>query len=234
VVGQAAPPVTLPQQQLAQVNKALASRVLSVDALDSNNQVVLDHGTLQVIDNQVDSATGTIRMKAEFPNANLQLWPGQFVNVRILIDTLERVVVVPTPAVQRGPNGTFVYVVEADEKVALKPVALTMQNESEAVIATGVAAGDRIVTTGFARLKDGARVDVSAPETPGSPASPTPRRLGTVNVCAADVQKLCPGVERQGIRGCLRANAGQLSDTCKAAALAAGRSQRKADNTVLQ
>ena len=232
---------TLPQQQLAQVNKALASRVLSVDALDSNNQVVLDHGTLQVIDNQVDSATGTIRMKAEFPNANLQLWPGQFVNVRILIDTLERVVVVPTPAVQRGPNGTFVYVVEADEKVALKPVALTMQNESEAVVATGVAAGDRIVTTGFARLKDGARVDVSAPETPGSPApvsakpeTKTDPRNVVATACAADVQKLCPGVERQGIRGCLRANAGQLSDTCKAAALAAGRSQRKADNTVLQ
>ncbi|MBN9278855.1 MAG: efflux RND transporter periplasmic adaptor subunit, partial [Hyphomicrobium sp.] len=149
-----------------------------------------------------------------------QLWPGQFVNVRILIDTLERVVVVPTPAVQRGPNGTFVYVVEADEKVALKPVALTMQNESEAVIATGVAAGDRIVTTGFARLKDGARVDVSAPETPGSPApvsakpeTKTDPRNVVATACAADVQKLCPGVERQGIRGCLRANAGQLSDT---------------------
>ena len=73
---------------------------------------MLDRGTLQVVDNQVDQTTGTVRMKAEFPNANQQLWPGQFVNVRLLIDTLKQVVTVPTPAVQRGPNGTFVYVVQ--------------------------------------------------------------------------------------------------------------------------
>lgn len=231
---------TLPQQQLGQVNRALAAKALSVDALDADNATVLDHGTLQVIDNQVDSTTGTIRMKAEFPNANLQLWPGQFVNVRILIDMLDRVVVVPTPAVQRGPNGTFVYVVQGEDKVALKTVALAMQNESEAVVATGVAAGDRVVTTGFARLKDGARVDVSAPETPSeAPVAgikpepkPDPRNV-VATACAADLQKLCPGVERQGIRGCLRNNAGQLSDACKAAALG-GRGQRKADSTVIQ
>ena len=69
----------------------------------------IDRGTLQVVDNQVDQTTGTVRLKAEFPNANLQLWPGQFVNVRLLVDTLKQVVVVPTAAVQRGPNGTFVY-----------------------------------------------------------------------------------------------------------------------------
>ena len=71
-----------------------------------------------VIDNQVDQTTGTVKLKAEFPNANLQLWPGQFVNVRVLIDTLRQVVVVPTAAVQRGPNGTFVYVVKDDSTVA--------------------------------------------------------------------------------------------------------------------
>ncbi len=233
---------TLPQQQLAQVNRALASRTVSVEALDSDNATVLDRGTLQVIDNQVDSATGTIRMKAEFPNAELQLWPGQFVNVRILIDTLQQVVVVPTPAVQRGPNGTFVYLVEGEDKVALKTVALVMQNETEAVVSTGVAAGDRVVTSGFARLKDGARVNVEMPETPGSTPAPAdgakpgakadPRNV-VATACAEDVQKLCPGVDRQRIRGCLRTNAAQLSDACKAAARG-GRAERKSDNSVVQ
>src|SRR5262249_59302716 len=102
---------TLPQQQLSQVNQALAGGPVSVDALDADGRTALDRGTLQVVDNQVDPATGTIRMKAEFPNAELQLWPGQFVNVRLLIDTLQGVVVIPTPAVQRGPNNsTFAYV----------------------------------------------------------------------------------------------------------------------------
>ena len=236
---------TLPQQQLAQVNKALARSTLTVDALDADNATVLDHGTLQVIDNQIDAATGTIRMKAEFPNANLQLWPGQFVNVRILLDTLEQVVVVPTPAVQRGPNGTFVYVVQADDKVALKPVALTMQNETEAVVATGASAGDRVVTSGFARLKDGTRVNVDIPETPsGAPGSAPPAtgsksapksdpRGAIVTACSDDLKKFCPGVERQGIRGCLRANAELLSEACKAATQGA-KGQRKAQTTAIQ
>ena len=98
---------TLPQQQLAAVNKALTKGALTVDALDTGGRTALDTGTLQVVDNQVDQTTGTVRMKADFPNANLQLWPGQFANVRVLIQTLENVVVVPTPAVQRGPSGPF-------------------------------------------------------------------------------------------------------------------------------
>ncbi len=107
---------TLPQQQLAQVNKAHGRRARStVEALDADGKTTLDRGTLQVVDNQVDQTTGTVRMKAEFPNANLQLWPGQFVNVRLLIDTLKQVVVIPTPAVQRGPNGTFAYVRQAED-----------------------------------------------------------------------------------------------------------------------
>ena len=80
---------TLPQQQLAQVNAAQARGAVTVEALDADGKSVLDRGVLQVVDNQVDQTTGTVRMKAEFPNANLQLWPGQFVNVRVLIETLE-------------------------------------------------------------------------------------------------------------------------------------------------
>jgi multidrug efflux system membrane fusion protein len=214
---------TLPQQQLAQVNQALTSGTVSVDALDADGKTALDRGTLQVVDNQVDSTTGTIRMKAEFPNANLQLWPGQFVNVRILIDTLKQVVVVPTQSVQRGPNGTFAFVVQADDSVALRPVAVTMQNETDAVVAKGVSPGDRVVTTGFARLKDGSRVTVANPEEQKS--GPTDAKTEVMSearvnfraACADDAQKLCSGLERRELRACLQSNADKLSDSCKAA-----------------
>ena len=91
-----------------------------------------------VIDNQVDQTTGTIKLKAEFPNANLQLWPGQFVNVRVLIDTLRQVVVVPTAAVQRGPSGAFVYVLKDDNTVTVRRVTIAQQDDVQAVIATGL------------------------------------------------------------------------------------------------
>ena len=105
---------SLPQQDLPELNKGLAEGPLPVDALGADGKTPLDSGKVLVIDNQVDQTTGTVKLKAEFPNANLQLWPGQFVNVRVLIDTLRQVVVVPTAAIQRGPNGTFVYVVKDD------------------------------------------------------------------------------------------------------------------------
>ncbi len=124
---------------------------------------MLDTGHLEVIDNQVDQTTGTIRLKADFPNKDLQLWPGQFVNVRMLLNTLDQVVVVPTSAVQRGPEGTFVYVVGADNKASVRPIAVTQQDDKLAVISKGVAPSDMVVTTGFARLKDGAEVTVSPP-----------------------------------------------------------------------
>jgi len=155
---------TLPQQQLKDINAALAAGAVSVEALESDGKTVLDRGSLQVVDNLVDQATGTIRMKADFPNANLQLWPGQFVNARVLVNTLSQVVVIPTPAVQRGPNGTFAYVVQDDDRVALRPITLALQNEKEAVVAKGVGPAERVVTTGFVRLKDGSRVNVGEPE----------------------------------------------------------------------
>jgi membrane fusion protein, multidrug efflux system len=217
---------TLPQQQLAQVQKAQAKSVLTVEALDSGGKAMLDRGRLQVVDNQVDPATGTVRMKAEFPNAGLQLWPGQFVNIRLLIDTLQQVVVIPTPAVQRGPNGTFAYVVGAENRVSLRPVTVAHQSETQAVISRGIAAGDRVVTTGFSRLKDGASVAVSTPDgaTPAADAPTTTakgaRAASFRAACAADIEKHCANVERSrgAIRACLRASAEKLSEECKAAA----------------
>jgi membrane fusion protein, multidrug efflux system len=154
---------TLPQQDLPDINRAVAKRALKVEALETDSKNVLDTGELQVIDNQVDQTTGTIRLKADFPNKDLQLWPGQFVNARMLLDTLEQVVVVPTSAVQRGPEGTFVYVVGADNKASTRPISVGQQDETLAVITKGLAPSDTVVTTGFARLKDGADVIVSPP-----------------------------------------------------------------------
>jgi multidrug efflux system membrane fusion protein len=154
---------TLPQQQLPDINKARAERELAVDALETDSDAVLDKGTLQVVDNQVDQTTGTIRLKADFPNAQLQLWPGQFVNVRLLLKTMDKVVVVPTAAVQRGPDNTFVYLIGSDNKVSVRPVTIAQQDEKQAVISQGLADKDQVVTAGFARLKQGAEVKVSAP-----------------------------------------------------------------------
>jgi membrane fusion protein, multidrug efflux system len=151
---------TLPQQQLGQVNKAFVRGPLSAEATDSDSKNVLDRGTLQVVNNQVDQATGTVQLKAEFPNADLQLWPGQFVNVRLLIDTLRGVVVVPTAAVQRGPNGTFVYALKPDSTVSVRLVGLGQQDETRAVIAKGLEATERVVTSGFAQLADGRKVTI--------------------------------------------------------------------------
>ena len=155
---------TLPQQQLVQLNRAFAKGSLTVDALGVDNKTVIDRGTLKVVDNQVDQTTGTVRLKAEFPNLETQLWPGQFVNVRLLIDTQRQVVVVPTAAVQRGPIGTFVYVVQQDSSAAVRPVTVTQQDEIQTVVGRGLEAGERVVTTGFARLSVGTKVVVTNAE----------------------------------------------------------------------
>jgi multidrug efflux system membrane fusion protein len=169
---------TLPQQQIGDVNRAMAAGMLTVDAFGPDNKTVIDSGDLKVVDNQVDPSTGTIRLKAEFPNKDFQLWPGAFVNVRLLINTLKQVVVAPTSAVQRGPNGTFVYVAQPDDTVSVRPVRVSQQDEVQSVIARGLQADERVVTTGFARLTDKAKVAVTNAETqPAAGSEPgQPRR----------------------------------------------------------
>jgi multidrug efflux system membrane fusion protein len=166
----------LPQQRLAQVNKAFAQRPLSVEALGDDNRTVVDRGTLAVIDNQVDQTTGTVKLKAEFPNKDLQIWPGQFVNVKLLVDTLRQVIVVPTAAVQRGPNGTFAYVANDDNTVTVRPVTVAQQDDIVAVIASGIDEGERVVTTGFSQLTDGAKITIGTQEDLRQPAGSERRR----------------------------------------------------------
>jgi membrane fusion protein, multidrug efflux system len=167
---------TLPQQRLAQVNKAFAQGALSVQALGDDNRTVIDQGTLTVIDNQVDQTTGTVKLKAEFPNKDLQIWPGQFVNVKLLVDTLRQVIVVPSAAVQRGPNGTFAYIANDDDTVTVHPVTVSQQDDIEAVIAEGIGEGERVVTTGFAQLTDGAKITIGTQENLQRPAGSERRR----------------------------------------------------------
>ena len=121
---------SLPQQQIVRVNAASAKGALAVDVFGNDGVTVIDTGTLKGIDNQVDPTTGTLKLKAEFPNGNFQLWPGQFVNVRLKVETLPKAIVVPTSAVQRGPAGTFSYVIGDGDIVTAKPVVVTQQNET--------------------------------------------------------------------------------------------------------
>jgi multidrug efflux system membrane fusion protein len=163
----------VPQQQLPQITAAQAKGAVQVDALEGTSATTpVDRGTLQVIDNQIDQTTGTVRVKAEFPNQKLALWPGAYINIRLLADTLKQAVVVPVAAVQRGPKGPFAYVVQPNETVAMRDLTLGPQDDTQAVVRSGLAAGDRVVTAGFARLSEGARVSVAAAEEPPSAGAP--------------------------------------------------------------
>ena len=169
---------SLPQQQIVRVNAAAANGALQVDVFGNDGVTVIDTGVLKGIDNQVDPTTGTLRLKGEFPNDKYQLWPGQFVNVRLKVETLSKALVVPTSAVQRGPIGTFSYVIDSDNVAHAKPVTVTQQNETDAVIASGLSPDDHVVTTGFANLADGAKVIIgSGDQTPS--ADLAPRKKGS-------------------------------------------------------
>jgi multidrug efflux system membrane fusion protein len=163
--------ITLPQQYLPAINRALARGKVSVDARDGELGTVIDQGTVEVVDNLVDQTTGTIKLKAAFANADLALWPGQFVNITLHVGVLKNAMMVPTTAVQRGPSGAFVYVVDAQSKASVRAVTTARQTESDTAIASGLEAGETVVTSGFNRLSDGVVVRVDAATViPASPA----------------------------------------------------------------
>ncbi|CAN2534789.1 Multidrug+resistance+protein+MdtA [Methylocapsa aurea] len=155
---------TVPQQSLAQLQKAQAAGHAKVAALASDNSTVIETGELAVIDNQIDAQTGTVRVKALFQNPDLALWPGQFVNARVTVDTLQNVVTVPSPAVQRGPNGAFIYLLRADGTAALRNVVTRRQDETVAVLASELGAEEQVIVSGFSRLSAGSKVRVAESE----------------------------------------------------------------------
>lgn len=160
---------TLPQQALPAVQKAQARGAAKVVALGPDNATPIETGELSVIDNQIDQLTGTVRLKATFANQTLSLWPGQFVNVRLMLDMLKNVLVAPSHAVQRGPSGAFVYVLGPNNIATMREVTTGRQDEKIAVIASGLQPGEVVLTSGFSRLSDGAKVQVvNAPSPAGA------------------------------------------------------------------
>jgi multidrug efflux system membrane fusion protein len=164
---------TIPEDSLPQVTQKLRAGIhLSLDAYNRDNSKKLASGMLTTLDNQIDSTTGTSKLKAVFDNADNTLFPQQFVNIRLLVDTLGNQLVVPNVAVQNGQQGTFVYVVDEDSKVHLKPVQVGITTETSAQIVNGLTDGDRVVVDGTDRLIEGAEVRVrKAGEMENAPGS---------------------------------------------------------------
>ena len=162
---------TSPEADIPRIRSAMAERRLTVQAYDPSDQKQIAQGALNLIDNQVDQATGTVKLKAEFANSDEALWPGQFVTAHLVLDVVHNGVTVPAAAVQIGPNGRFVYVVRSDNTVDLHPVTITQTENDRSLIGSGVSAGDRVVTAGWFKLTPGAKVTVSEDKTPaGAPA----------------------------------------------------------------
>lgn len=152
---------TIPEDSLPQVTQKLrAGAHLPADAYNRDNSKKLASGTLVTLDNQIDNTTGTSKLKAVFDNKDYTLFPQQFVNIRLLVDTLTNQIVVPNVAVQNGQQGTFVYIVDDDSKVHLKPVKVGITTETSADILSGISDGDRVVVDGTDRLIEGATVRV--------------------------------------------------------------------------
>jgi membrane fusion protein, multidrug efflux system len=154
---------TLPQQSVLQVNQAAAGGPLKVSALDGTLTKPIEEGTLEVIDNQIDATTGTLKLKATFTNDDLKLWPGQFVNTRLLVMTRKDGLVVPAPVVQRGPNGSYAYVITADKKAEMRPVRVAQIEDGQALIDNGLKEGEQVVVDGQYKLQPGGPVQVTSP-----------------------------------------------------------------------
>ena len=157
----------IPQEKLLSVQDAVARGSKKVTALGPDNQTELDPGhpgEVTAIDNQIDQTTGTAKIKATFANQSLRLWPGQFVNVRMVVDTLKNAVVVPATAIRPGPSGPYVYVLTDGDVAITRNVKVNQQDENIAVAASGLRAGETVLTSGFGRLSDGAKVRVVSDE----------------------------------------------------------------------
>ena len=149
---------TLPEDSLPTVAQHMRAGTLKVEAYSRDDQTQLSTGTLLTIDNQIDQTTGTGKLKAIFDNHERDLWPNQFVNVRLLLEVRKNATVVPAAAVQRGPQGTFAYIVKSDNTVEVRPVTLTLTQGNVTAISQGISAGEVVVTDGQDKLQNGSKV----------------------------------------------------------------------------
>ena len=158
---------TLPEKNLPAIQREMSGGKLKVIAVGRDNAVTLGEGELAVVDNQIDMTTGTIKLKAVFPNDQLHLWPGQFINARLLLTTRKDGIVVPASAIQRGPDNTYVFVVDEDQSVAMRTVTVEQFQDDLALVKDGLQAGERLVVDGQYRLQPGSHVKTAESGKPG-------------------------------------------------------------------
>ena len=151
---------TLPETELAQIQVQLAKGPLTVEAYNQDNTIKLDEGKLDFIDNEILQTTGSVRFRADFPNPAHRLWPGELINVLLLIDTRHNGLTVSAPAVQQGPQGAYVYVIGSDSKVEARPVKVAEVSGGQALIDSGLTANEKVVVDGQYKLQPGARVTI--------------------------------------------------------------------------
>jgi len=167
---------TLPEIRLDPVREAMARGAVEVTAFDQNNVKALGTGKLLLIDALIDQATSTIRLKALFPNTDERLWPGEFVNARVLLNTESNVVTIPAAALQRGPNGVFTWVVGSDGKAQMRPIQIGPPADEVTIVTAGVDAGEQVVTEGYYRLQPGDSVAIRPPTERSAGISPSQGR----------------------------------------------------------
>jgi len=151
---------TLPAESLQSVLKAMSSAKLSVESISRDGKTDLGSGVIGLVDNQIDQTTGTIRIKASFPNKENKLWPGDYVNARVLLQTRKNVITIPAAAVQRGPDGVFAYVIKADSTVEVRPLVLGEDTNGVTIVEKGLQAGERVTTNNQYRLQPNTHVQI--------------------------------------------------------------------------
>ncbi|HTP76205.1 MAG TPA: efflux RND transporter periplasmic adaptor subunit [Rhizomicrobium sp.] len=227
---------TLPEDNIDQILARTGSgATLTAYAYDRGQTQLLATGALATVDNEVDPTTGSVKMRAMFDNSKGELFPNQFVNIRLLVDTQHRQTLIPVAAVQRGSQGNFVFVVQPDKTVSMRTVTLGASDGTNVAIAQGLKPGDTVVVDGADRLRDGSEVTLpnaaapvakpsaAAPAAAGAPADDRAARRAKMaatlkQYCADDLKKYCPDAKPgPDLFMCLRQNRDSFSDSCQAA-----------------
>lgn len=222
---------TVPEDNVSQImGRVSQGAVLSVQAWDRGQTKEIAAGKLATVDNVVDPSTGTVKLRAMFDNTDNKLFPSQFVNIRLLVDTLQNQTVVPVASIQRGAGGTFVFIVSPDKTVNQRSVKLGIQDGDKVAILEGLKPGDTVVVDGADRLRDGAEITIpdpsqqkiNAPSAGGEAdaaraAQRASAQAAIAKSCSADISKLCGGETGRGQMRCLMQNRASLSDDCKTA-----------------
>jgi multidrug efflux system membrane fusion protein len=189
---------TVPEDNLQAIATRLkAGAVLPATALDRAASTKIEEGSTQTFDSQIDPTTGTIRLRAQFSNDERLLFPNQFVNIRLLLDTHKDVTTISTAGVQRGAPGTFVYLVNADSTVSVRPVKLGVTDGDRVEILSGLTPGERIVIDGADKLRDGAKIIIRSESTPAPNAAPANATPGEADKSGGGKKRRSEGGQKQ-------------------------------------